>query len=68
MGNRIVFPMKFTIFHSATRITRRYRKHTLILETCFETADGAVTLIDFMPIRGKNPDCVRIVFRFGSVV
>ena len=44
-----------------TRITRRYRKDTLILETSFETADGAVTLIDFMPIRGRNPDCVRIV-------
>jgi GH15 family glucan-1,4-alpha-glucosidase len=42
-------------------ITRRYRPGTLILETRFETADGAVTLIDFMPIRGKNPDCVRIV-------
>src|ERR1041385_7285126 len=42
-------------------ITRRYRPDTLILETRFETADGAVTLIDFMPIRGKNPDCVRIV-------
>src|SRR5207244_2837814 len=42
-------------------ITRRYRPGTLILETRFETQDGAVTLIDFMPIRGKNPDCVRIV-------
>ncbi len=42
-------------------ISRRYRKDTLILETSFETADGAVTLIDFMPIRGRNPDCVRIV-------
>jgi GH15 family glucan-1,4-alpha-glucosidase len=42
-------------------VTRRYRPDTLILETRFETADGAVTLIDFMPIRGKNPDCVRIV-------
>jgi GH15 family glucan-1,4-alpha-glucosidase len=42
-------------------ITRRYRPGTLILETRFETDDGAVTLIDFMPIRGKNPDCVRIV-------
>ena len=40
---------------------RRYRPNTLILETYFETADGAVTLIDFMPIRGRNPDCVRIV-------
>src|SRR4051812_32307124 len=45
----------------ASCITRRYRKDTLILETRFETADGAVTLIDFMPIRGRNPDCVRIV-------
>ena len=44
-----------------TKITRRYRPNTLILQTRFETADGAVTLIDFMPIRGRNPDCVRIV-------
>ena len=44
-----------------TSVTRRYRPDTLILETRFETADGAVTLIDFMPIRGRNPDCVRIV-------
>jgi GH15 family glucan-1,4-alpha-glucosidase len=43
------------------RITRRYRPGTLILETRFETADGEVTLVDFMPIRGRNPDCVRIV-------
>src|SRR5437764_10689624 len=44
-----------------THVTRRYRKDTLILETRFETDDGAATLIDFMPIRGKHPDCVRIV-------
>ena len=43
------------------RITRRYRADTLILETRFETDDGATTLIDFMPIRGNHPDCVRIV-------
>src|SRR6202453_4754569 len=35
----------------AARITRRYRPNTLILETDFETSDGAVTLIDFMPLR-----------------
>ena len=46
---------------SRATVTRRYRPDTLILETRFETADGAVTLIDFMPIRGRNPDCVRIV-------
>jgi GH15 family glucan-1,4-alpha-glucosidase len=43
------------------RCTRRYRGDSLILETTFETADGAVRLIDFMPPRGKNPDIVRIV-------
>ena len=44
------------------RTTRRhYRPDTLVLETEFETAEGAVTLIDFMPVRGRNPDCVRIV-------
>jgi GH15 family glucan-1,4-alpha-glucosidase len=41
--------------------TRRYRDHTLILETTFEHADGAVRLIDFMPIRELYSDVVRIV-------
>ena len=35
--------------------------NTLILETRFETADGAVALIDFMPPRGKASDVVRLV-------
>ena len=43
------------------RFTRRYRGHTLILETRIETAAGAVTLVDFMPPRGRNSDVVRIV-------
>ncbi len=43
------------------RVTRRYRDDTLILETDFETADGAVTLIDCMPPRGKASDVVRII-------
>ena len=29
--------------------SRKYRDHTLILETRFETVGGAVTVIDFMP-------------------
>jgi GH15 family glucan-1,4-alpha-glucosidase len=41
--------------------SRRYRPRTLILETRFETADGAVTLIDFMPPRDDCTDIVRIV-------
>lgn len=43
------------------RVTRRYRDDTLVLETEFETAEGAVTLIDFMPLRGVKSDLVRIV-------
>jgi len=41
--------------------SRRYRDGTLVLETEFETAEGAVRLIDFMPPRGRAPDIVRIV-------
>jgi GH15 family glucan-1,4-alpha-glucosidase len=43
------------------RVTRRYRKNTLILETRFETDEGVVTLIDFMPVRDKRTDLVRII-------
>src|SRR5579862_1714680 len=50
------------------RITRRYRSGTLVLETRFETADGAVTLVDFMPPRVSNAECIRIVIgERGSV-
>ncbi len=40
---------------------RRYRAHTLILETIFEHAQGTIRLIDFMPIRERASDIVRIV-------
>jgi GH15 family glucan-1,4-alpha-glucosidase len=41
---------------------RRYRPKTLVLETEFETAEGAVRVIDFMPRRGSGPPRVmRIV-------
>lgn len=43
------------------RASRRYRHDTLILESIFRTADGAVRTIEFMPPRGKAPDIVRIV-------
>jgi GH15 family glucan-1,4-alpha-glucosidase len=43
------------------RVSRRYRPNTLILETRFETDEGAATLVDFMPVRGSNPTVVRLV-------
>ena len=43
-------------------VSRRYREGTLVLETDFETAGGAVRVIDFMPPReGGAPQLVRIV-------
>ena len=41
--------------------TRRYRGETLILETDFETPEGAVTVIDFMPPGNGTSELVRIV-------
>ena len=46
---------------AGSKITRRYQPNTLILETEFETTDGAVTLIDFMPVRDKRSAVVRLV-------
>jgi GH15 family glucan-1,4-alpha-glucosidase len=43
------------------RSQRRYRNHTLILETTFSTRTGKVKITDFMPIRGKHSDVVRLV-------
>ena len=43
------------------RVTRRYRDDTLILETEFETPDGAATLTDFMPMQEGAHHLVRIV-------
>jgi GH15 family glucan-1,4-alpha-glucosidase len=43
------------------KITRRYRPNTLILETDFETPEGAATLIDFMPPREGNSHLARLL-------
>ena len=43
------------------RVSRAYRRNTLILETRIETTDGATTVVDFMPPRGSNSDVVRLV-------
>ena len=45
----------------AGRVERRYRDGTLILETTFETGDGAVELIDFISLRHGFSDVVRLV-------
>jgi GH15 family glucan-1,4-alpha-glucosidase len=44
-----------------SKTSRRYWDNTLILETRFETADGIVALVDFMPPRGEASDVVRLV-------
>jgi GH15 family glucan-1,4-alpha-glucosidase len=51
----------------ATHVSRRYRGDTLVLETLFETNDGAVAVIDFMTIQPST--VVRIIEgRRGTVV
>jgi len=42
-------------------VSRRYRKHTLILETSFATGSGKVTLIDFMVPQGGGSHLVRLL-------
>ncbi len=52
------------------RVHRKYRGNTLVLETTFETDDGVVALIDFMPLNETTGrvDLIRIVEgREGSV-
>jgi GH15 family glucan-1,4-alpha-glucosidase len=43
------------------QVTRRYRPNTLVLETHFETPDGAATLVDFMPQGCDHSTLVRFV-------
>jgi GH15 family glucan-1,4-alpha-glucosidase len=43
-------------------VARRYRPGTLILESEFETPEGAVRVVDFMPRRvGASPQLMRVV-------
>jgi GH15 family glucan-1,4-alpha-glucosidase len=56
----------------AKKISRCYRKDTLVLETTFETDTGRATIIDFMPLRRKHSRLMRMVrgdsgsVKFGS--
>jgi GH15 family glucan-1,4-alpha-glucosidase len=48
---------------------RHYRKHTLVLETVFETATGAAAVIDCLPIEEhSDPRMPRQVFPYEVVV
>jgi GH15 family glucan-1,4-alpha-glucosidase len=40
---------------------RRYREGTLIVETVFRTARGEVSVTDFMPLRRRHSQLVRVV-------
>jgi len=42
-------------------VTRRYRPNTLVLETHFETEEGAGTLIDFMPPGDRHSTIMRLL-------
>src|SRR5438067_424265 len=44
-----------------TSVRRCYRRGTLVLETEMECAEGAVRLVECMPIRDRTPDVVRLV-------
>jgi GH15 family glucan-1,4-alpha-glucosidase len=51
-----------------TRVERRYREGTLVLETDYETASGSVRVIDCMPVRSGPPCLIReVVGRHGQV-
>jgi len=53
---------------TGARISRRYRDSTLVLETDIESGNGAATVVDFMPPRGKTSDAIRLVYgRRGQV-
>ena len=51
-----------------TGSSRAYRRDTLVLESTYETAEGVVRAIDFMPPRGHAPDIVRIVEGVEGIV
>jgi GH15 family glucan-1,4-alpha-glucosidase len=47
--------------HEVEHVERRYRDRSLVHELDFHCADGVARVTDFMPLRGEEPDVVRIV-------
>ncbi len=52
----------------APKISRAYRGDTMVLETVFETAEGSVAVIDFMPAGRDDSSVVRRVEGRGGRV
>jgi carbohydrate kinase (thermoresistant glucokinase family) len=50
------------------RASRAYHDDTLVLETVFDTADGSVALIDFMPMGQGGSSVIRLVKGRGGKV
>jgi GH15 family glucan-1,4-alpha-glucosidase len=53
---------------AGTCTARRYAGNTLVLETDWVTADGAVRVIDFMPPRSGPPHVIRIAVGLSGEV
>src|SRR5450755_2882857 len=50
------------------RVQRRYQDGSLILETDFETDQGSIRIIDFMPMSDQRWDLVRMVKGLAGTV
>jgi GH15 family glucan-1,4-alpha-glucosidase len=50
------------------RVSRRYWPGTLVLETEYETDEGTVAIVDWMPPRHQAPDVMRMVIGKAGAV
>jgi GH15 family glucan-1,4-alpha-glucosidase len=51
-----------------TKVERRYRGDTLVLQTTFTTDTGVAAVVDFMPIRLGPPLLIRVVMGLSGTV
>jgi GH15 family glucan-1,4-alpha-glucosidase len=52
---------KMAPVEEATESRREYQPQTMVVETSFETAEGVVCVVDFMPPRGQHSHLIRMV-------